>query len=44
MPNTRVSRHAIGIAEGIAAGGLATAIALVAAITAATLIYAWFLA
>jgi hypothetical protein len=44
MPGLHVSRHAVDILETIAEGGLATAIALVSLITAATLIYVWFIA
>jgi len=36
-----VSRRAVDIAEGIAAGGLATAVTLLSVITAATLLYVW---
>ena len=39
-----LSRHAIDILEGIAAGGLAAAVTLLALISGATLVYAWFIA
>ncbi len=44
MNTLHVSRHTVEVAEKFAAGSLATAVALLAAITAATLIYAWFIA
>jgi len=43
MSSLHLSRNAIGLVETVAAGGLATAVTLIAAITAATLIYAWFI-
>jgi hypothetical protein len=44
MHTLHVSRHALNIIEGVAAGGLAAAVTLLSVITAATLIYAWFIA
>ncbi|HEX7156243.1 MAG TPA: hypothetical protein VF229_03455 [Burkholderiaceae bacterium] len=44
MTTLHPSHHSIEVAEKIAATGLATAVAVLAVITAATLIYAWFIA
>jgi hypothetical protein len=44
MPSLHVSRHNVDVIKWIAEGGLVTAVALLSAITAATLIYAWFIA
>jgi hypothetical protein len=38
------SRHILDVAERIAEGGVALAVALLCVITLATLVYAWFIA
>jgi hypothetical protein len=43
MLTLHVSRRAVDIVEAIAAGGLATAVMLLAVITAATLLYVWMI-
>ena len=44
MSGMHISKQAIDLAEGVAEGGIATVIAVLGLITAATLIYAWFIA
>jgi len=44
MPNMHVSRHAIEVAERVVEVGFVAAVAVLAAVSAATLIYAWFIA
>lgn len=41
MMSLHVSRRAIEIAEGIAAGGLAAGVMLLSVITVGTLLYVW---
>ena len=44
MSNLHVSRHQVQMLEWIAEGGFAIAVAALALITLATLVYAWFIA
>jgi len=44
MHSLHLSQHAIHILEGLAAAGFAAAVSLIALISGATLIYAWFIA
>jgi hypothetical protein len=44
MHGLNLSRRTVDFMEILAAGGFATALILVSVITAATLLYAWFLA
>jgi hypothetical protein len=44
MRTMQDSHHAFDVLERIAAGGIATTVALLSVITAATLIYVWFIA
>ena len=44
MQSLHVSRHAVRVVEAITAGGFVAAIAVIAAISVATVVYAWFIA
>ena len=44
MSNLHLSKHAIDVGEGTILGGFLAALAVLAAIRAATLIYAWLFA
>jgi len=44
MHGMHVSQRTVGILEEIAAGGFATAVALLSVISAATLFYVWVIA
>jgi hypothetical protein len=44
MTNLHVSRHAVVVVERVVELGFVAAIAVLATISAATLIYAWFIA
>jgi hypothetical protein len=42
MTNSHVSRQAIELGKSVAEGSVLTLVTVIASITAATLIYAWF--
>lgn len=42
MPNLHASRHVVQVSKNFVEAGLISVVAVVSAITAATLIYAWF--
>jgi hypothetical protein len=44
MTNLHLSQHAIDVAKGTVPGGFLAAVAVLAAISAATLIFVWFIA
>ncbi|WP_372524265.1 hypothetical protein [Piscinibacter sp.] len=44
MQSLHVSRHVVEVFEAITAGGFLAAIAVVGAISVATVVYAWFIA
>ncbi len=44
MSSMHFSRHTMDVAEKVTAGSFAMAVAAVALISAATLVYAWFIA
>jgi hypothetical protein len=44
MPNLHVSPHTVEVATNVVEGAFVAGIAVLAAVTAATLIFAWFIA